>query len=291
MEPWKMFLVFLIVGLVNAHEENADRLETLAEEIEDTKIGQPGIYLALDALERNLNRLVGEKTGTAEEQAIKVEKYRTRLSVLEENVNYIKSFVEEEKLLDKSLTDISTKQLGVADERLDEMKQFTETAKDEARVLLGSAEVELQSVKTIADKRNFNLGGAIFYGGHGSACVEGANECHLASGECRDGQCQCKPGLSYDRKTQSCVEVCESYGEDFEVVPNRVIRGNNSAMYEDVSLKECKKKCVEALDFECVTLEYFNWYRACYLSAITMLEAEESWEYNSAGTHFQRNCD
>ena len=189
------------------------------------------------------------------------------------------------------MTDISTGQLVVVDERIDEMRQLTNAAKDEAKVLLGGAEVVLESVKNIADKRNFNLGGAIFYGGHGSACVEGANECHLVSGECRNGQCQCKPGLSYDRKTQSCVENCESYGEDFEVVPNRVIRGNNSAVFEDVSLKECKKNCTEAQDFECVTFEYFNWYRACYLSAITMLEAEDSWEYNSAGNHFQRNCD
>ena len=291
MNTRRIFLTLFTVALVKAHEENADRLEALAEEVDDIKHDQPGINLALDALEQNLNKLVDEKTGTAEEKAKKFERYNTRLSALEENVKYIKSFVDAEKQLDESLTNIYTDQLGVVDERVAKTRQLTEAAKEEATISLGSVEAVLQSVKNMADTRNFNLGGAIFYGGHGSACVEGADECQFAMSECRTGQCQCKPGLSYDRKSQTCVEKCESYGEDFEVVPNRAIRGNNSAVYEDVTLKECRKKCIEAQEFECVTFEYFNWYQVCYLSAITMLEAEDNWEYNAAGNHFQRNCD
>lgn len=286
-----LLLVLLVTVCVKAHEENTDMLNVLAEDLEEIKGGQEDIELAFETLKANLNELVSSKTGSAEDIARKSAKYDKRLRDLEENVKYIKSYIDAEKRLDDSLVDLTTKKLKEVDEQVAKTRQLTENAKNEADISLGGAEEILQSVKNTADNRNFNLGGAIFYGGHGSACVPGADECQLLRSECREGQCQCEPGLSYDRKTQTCIERCESYGLDFEVVSNRVIRGNNSAVFEDISLQECRQKCIDSEEFQCVTFEYFTWYKVCYLSEITMLEAEENWEYNGAGSHFQRNCN
>lgn len=300
----KIFLLLTVLACVIAHEDNTQKLEDLASELENIKTSQKFAYSALDALETNLNALFSaavklkeEEAKTKSEPKPRVEKerklkhYAKRLTALEENVRVLKSLVDAEGILDDKLIELTTYKLQDVDDLIAETKTLTDAAKDEVKVSLGRVEPTLKSVKETADKRNFNLGGTVFYGGHGSACIEGFYDCGLSESECRAGQCQCLPGLSYDRKSQSCVEECESYGLDFELVPNRVIRGNNSAVFNNVSLDECRQHCVEATHFVCITFDYFNWYDSCYLSEVTKLQEENNWEYNAAGTHFHRNCN
>ena len=289
---------------VNGHPSNTAVLNNLADEIEDIQTGQTDIYSALAALETNLDELVagigdekeepGAKIGAESKTKMTTSKLRNfseRLKALEENVKSIKSYVDGERKLDEILTELTTNKLEDVDEQIIEIKRLTNASKNEVKVSLGNVGVILKSVEDTADTRNFHLGGAIFYGGHGCACVRGNEECRDTLMECRAGQCQCIPGLSYDRKTRSCVKYCDFYGPDFEVVPNYVIRGNNSAVYENVSLRECRQMCINTTDFECVTFDYFNRFDACYLSEVTKLEEVDQWEYNGVGSHFQRNCD
>lgn len=301
MDVFKLLLLLLSLVCVNAHQDNTETLEQLASELNNVKTDQTFVYTALDALETNLNQLVAtvaehkdepeEKIDSGEDNSRKIKRYTERLKVLEDNVKSLKSFVDAERRLDDSLTELTTVKLEAVDDQISLTKTLTDAVKHEVNVQLGSVEPLMKSVKETADKRNFNLGGAIFYGGHGSACVAGNDDCRLPKTQCRAGQCQCLSGLSYDRKSQSCVEKCESYGLDFELVPNWVIRGNNSAVFDGVSLEECRQLCVNATEFECTTFEYFNWYDSCYLSEVTKLEEDGSWEYNSAGSYFQRNCN
>lgn len=304
MAVFRIWLLLVVTAVVSAHEDNTEKLEDLAYELEKVKSDQMYVDKALEALETNLSEMLAaamkpkeEKAeskigaGSKDENLSKFRRYIERLKALEEKVKSIKSFVEAERQLDASLTELTTDTLTDVDEKILETKRITDAVKDGVKISLGPVETILQSVKETADKRNFNLGGAVFYGGHGSACIGGNDECRVPKMHCRAGQCQCLPGLSYDRKTQSCVERCDSYGLDFELVPHRIIRGNNSAVYMDIRHEDCRQFCLNTTEFNCITYEYFDWYNDCYLSEITKLEEEEKWEYNSAGCHFQRNCN
>jgi hypothetical protein len=136
-----------------------------------------------------------------------------------------------------------------------------------------------------------NANGAVLYGGIGSACTDNGGECLGDDSECRGGRCQCLPGLSYDIQAQSCVSSCNKYGETYQSVSRKIIRGFNDKTVEKTTLAKCKKDCVDEKTFLCRSFDYFPQWRTCYMSASVVSEAtEDAWEYNSEGHHFQRDC-
>ena len=301
MATYTITLLLFGLVLVNGHTKNDRTLDKLSNELKKIEAKQTDIYDALDTLETNLNAMFAGIGGdnddnrvtvdeTARKSGGQIAQYAKRLKNLEQNIQSIKNYITGEKQLDAYLRELSTHKLNDIDEQLAKAEEFSDASKAVVRESLASVGVTLNSVRDIADKRNFHLGGAIFYGEHGSSCNEGNDECQAPMMECRAGQCRCISGFSYDRASRSCVEYCDVYGDDFEVVPNYILRGNNSEVHEHASLEDCKGLCRNATDFQCLTFDYFNRFEACYLSEVTKLEENDQWEYNGVGSHFQRNC-
>ena len=293
----KMFFILALIccGIVDAHYKNGPKIRKLKAGIEEIKSTQDDIFLAIDEIETNVTlRLQGIVGGpvvsTKAVDDLDLENFESRLSILEGTVDALKTYLAEEKRKDRRLRIRAEEAIGKINEKVLEAELLVDSTRESISQSVVGFEDELKSLNEAAN-RNTNIEGVIFYGGVGTSCSVGNDACIVSDSECRGGRCQCKPGYSYNKHTKECVTTCNKYGKTFQSVDNYVIRGHNDNVEEDKSLAECKKLCLTAEDFECRSYEYFKRWRHCYLSSETKLDAEDAWEYNSVGQHFQRDCD
>ena len=216
--------------------------------------------------------------------------FEEKLSSLEQQVSALKMYLMQEKKADI--------QLKVdAQNTINDMKTKVEESKTLTDELKGTVKNSLDDFNTKIDKVNktahltVNVKGVVFIGSIGSTCSYDAEDCNLPQSECRDRKCQCEIGLSFDNELNQCTDTCKQYGCTFQSARQRIIREFNDKIIENVTLSECKDHCIQETDFLCKSFDYFPRWETCYMSQRTKIDTpEEAWEYNSAGTHFQRDC-
>ena len=287
-----IFVVFL--GIVNGHYSNIPKIKKLKADIADIKLQQDAIYNAMDQIETNVtqriqNLKVGRTTSGISATDLDAEEFEGRLSILEGTVDALKRYLAAEKREDASLKIRSEKAIGQINDKVKEADLLVDSTINSISQSVSLFKDQLLTVNESA-QRNMHIEGVIFYGGVGTSCSAGNDACIVPRSECRGGRCQCEPGYSYDAHAKDCVKTCQKYGPSFQSVENYVIRGNNDLVLEDISFLDCKQYCLNATDFECHSIDYFQRWRHCYLSSVTKSEALDDWEYNSVGYHFQRDC-
>lgn len=292
---WILILLFICV-CTNGHIVNRVSIKRLQSKVKDLEAEQESIFIMLDSLETNMTAQISKIQGTsvaAPSGTTVVEidaKLEERLSNIEGKVEAIKNYLIGEKRGDIQLRKKSEEVIKEMKEKVKETENVIEALKNDVTNSLADFEDKIKDVNKTANVK-INANGAVLYGGIGSACTTNGGECMTKDSECRDGRCQCLPGLSYDIQAQSCVGSCGVYGETYQSVSRRIIRGFNDKKVESVSLGECKIKCIEEEDFKCRSFDYFPQWRDCYMSASVKSDApDEAWEYNSEGYHFQRDC-
>lgn len=289
-------LLFLVCfGIANGHYGNIPKISKLEADIQSVKDETDSIYGAMDQIETKFQQQIqklGPVSGTTAKPIGKLDfdDFEERLTILEDTVDAIKRYLMGEKAKDIELKIRSEDAINQINVKVDEAKLLVGNTKVEISRSVSEFEDALKSVNESA-QRNMNVKGVIRYGGVGTSCSAGNDACVVAKSECREGRCQCEPGYSYDKDAQQCVATCKSYGRSFQSVRKRVIRGHNDDIVENVSFAECKQRCYDADEFVCRSIDYFDSMRECYLSSITKLDAEDDWEYNSIGYHFQRDCE
>lgn len=304
------FYLFVAVSVllskaVFCHEENVKILEELEVKVGTIKEGQDTIRSGIKSLEdyflEEFKKLsTSEKSRDEKEEptepedavtSLEVKQYVDRLDKLEKNIEAIQSYVNSERETDYFLRGL-TGDIGKAfDADMIQVKNLAAGMKKELTDSLGNVNNELKAVEDFANSRNVIIGGVLYYDGIGSPCGPSFDVCRVDKSECRDGKCQCVPGLSHDSLHEECVETCEDgYGNTYQTVHNYIIRGNNNAILNETSLEECKEHCETEESFNCRSFDYFPRWDSCFLSENVKSDAEDAWEYNSAGIHFQRDC-
>ena len=293
-----MFIsVFVLIcfGIVNCHYSNIPRITEIEEDIESIKNAQTFIYGAMDTIEtdvaqkiQNLGLISATQTTSLDD--IDFEKYEERLVMLEDTIDSLQRYLMTEKRKDIGLKRRSEVSIDQINAKLNEAKELIGSTEAEMTKSVSDFEIQLKSVNKSA-QRNMDVKGVIVYGGVGTSCLTGHDVCVVDKSECRGGRCQCEAGYSYDAFAQQCVTSCKGYGLTFQSVENRVIRGHNDDIVENVSFLECKQHCLNATGFVCRSIDYFERFGECYLSSVTMPEVKDDWEYNSIGCHFQRDCE
>lgn len=284
-----LFLL-LCFGIVNGHYSNMPKIRQLQEGIESIKKEQTGIYDAMDEIETDISKQI-QNLGPAPGSTMSTDfdGFDERLTTLEETVDSLKRYLMAEKRKDIVLKSRSEDAIDKINDKVNEATVLVGSTKVDISKRVSEFEDTLKSVNQSA-QRNMNVEGVIMYGGVGTCCSAGNDACAVAKSECRKGRCQCEPGYSYDANAQQCVSTCPTYGTTFQSVEKRVIRGNNDDVVKDIPFSECKQCCLNATDFVCRSIDYFQSMKECYLSSVTKLEAEDNWEYNGIGDHFQRDC-
>lgn len=273
-----VFLTVFGVSSVIGHYSNVPLIDKLDKDVTELKDSQSKMYGHMDQMETNImKKLAVDDT------------FETRLSDIEETVDALKIYLTREKRRDTELVKRSEKAIRQINHKVTEARDLVANTKVDISKSVSDFENRLVSVKKSAE-RNMEVEGVIRYGGVGTSCSAGNDACAVEKSECRHGRCQCEPGYSYNALTQECTTSCTSYGTTFQSIENRVIRGHNDKVLEGVSFPECKKSCFDADGFVCRSIDYFASMKECYLSSVTALEAEDNWEYNSIGYHFQRDC-
>ena len=286
--------VLVCFGLVNCHYSNIPRITEIEEDLESIKNAQTFIYGAMDTIETDVAKKIQDlgltsATQTTSLDDIDFEKYEERLVMLEDTVDSLKRYLMTEKRKDIGLKRRSETAIDQINAKLNEANELVGSTKDDMSKSVTDFEIQLRSVNQSA-QRNMDVKGVIVYGGVGTSCLAGHDVCVVGKSECRGERCQCEPGYSYHAFAQECVTSCQDYGPTFQSVENRVIRGHNDDIVENVSFLECKQLCLNATDFVCRSIDYFQSLGECYLSSVTKPEVEGDWEYNSIGCHFQRDC-
>ena len=273
-----VFLTVFGVSSVIGHYSNVPLIDELDKDVRELKDSQSKMYEHMDRIETNImEKLSVDDT------------FETRLSDIEGTVDALKIYLTREKRRDTDLVKRSDKAIRQINQKVTEARDLVANTKVDISKCVSDFEDRLVSVKKSAE-RNMEVEGVIRYGGVGTSCSAGNDACAVEKSECRHGRCQCEPGYNYNKHTQECTTSCTSYGTTFQSIENRVIRGHNDKILEGVSFPECKKNCTDANDFVCRSIDYFASLQECYLSSVTALEAEDDWEYNSIGYHFQRDC-
>lgn len=273
--------VLLCFGLVSVkgHYKNVPLIDSLRKDIDALEANQAKIYEAMDDVETSvLRQLSADET------------FETRLSDLEGTVDALKTYLWSEKRKDIDLVIQSKEAIRQIKDKVTEASNLVSNTKVEISKSVTDFEDRLIAVNESA-QRNMDVKGVIMYGGVGTSCSAGNDACGVNKSECRRGRCQCEPGYSYNAYTQKCATSCQKYGTTFQSVEKRVIRGHNNEIFEEVSFSECKQRCIAAANYTCRSIDYFDSLNECYLSSATALEAEDDWEYNSIGYHFQRDCE
>ena len=273
-----VFLVLFCVSSVVGHYSNVPLIDKLDQDVKDLKDSQSKMYEHMDKIETNILQKLSVD-----------DSFETRLSGIEGTVDALRNYLTREKRRDTDLVKRSEKAIRQINHKVTEAQDLVSDTKVEISKSVSDFEDRLVSVKKSAE-RNMEVEGVIRYGGVGTSCSAGNDACAVEKSECRHGRCQCEAGYSYDAHSQECTATCKSYGNTFQSVAKRVIRGHNDKVLEGVSFPECKKSCTDATDFVCRSIDYFGSLKECYLSSVTALEAESDWEYNSIGYHFQRDC-
>lgn len=214
-----------------------------------------------------------------------------RLEQLEIKTSILEKHVHSEGKMDLFLQQLPSDFKAEIASEISKMKKMAEKMKNMLNSSLNPLDTLLSKVDSASKSRNLAIGGVLYLEGIGSACRIRSDVCRVVASECRDDVCQCLPGLSYDSLHQACVENCTVYGNTYQTVSNRIIRGFNNEAINNISLSECKKSCQNAKRFQCTSLDYFHNWKSCYLSEFRKKEAAaDAWEYNAAAVHFQRDC-
>lgn len=263
---------------MNGHYRNIPLIDGLKKDVGELKDSQAEMYDHMDRIENHIMKKLSVD-----------DTFETRLSDIEGTVDALKTYLTREKRKDIDLIKRSEKAIRQINDKVTEAKDLVKNTKVEISESVSDFEDRLKSVNKSA-QRNINVEGVIMYGGVGTSCSVGSDACAVEKSECRHGRCQCEPGYSYNAHAQECTTSCESFGITFQSVEKRVIRGHNDKVLEGVSLPECKNNCINSVDFICRSFDYFYSMKECYLSSVTALDAEDAWEYNSIGCHFQRDC-
>ncbi|KAL4222159.1 hypothetical protein ACF0H5_018199 [Mactra antiquata] len=217
---------------------------------------------------------------------------KKRLERLEKAVNALEHFLFDENIKNiESLRDLKTTVVQDVKSDLKEVNKKSADMLAEVDEIVAEVREDLSEIETDANARNVIVGDLLYYHGIKSPCDEWYGSCSMANSVCRDGMCQCSAGFSYDSLRQTCVEECpHGYGNTYQVVNNHIIRGFNRRIVNETSADNCKRLCEEEQTFVCRSLDYFPRQKQCYMSASSKPDAEDGWEYNGAGVHFQRDC-
>lgn len=289
---YSFILTSLVIStLVSCHDENENILHDLQERTDEIGEG----YEIIHELIQSLNDTVLEggipEPRKNETVSLNVKNFIDRLDTLESNIAAIESYVQGERETDTFLRGLSGAIGQAFDDTMQEVKQLADGLRNELKESFVNVNQELTEVEEFSNSRNVIIGGILYYDGIGSACGSSFDVCHVENSACRDDKYQCKLGLSYDGLQQSCVDRCErGYGNTYQTVYNYIIRDNNYDTVNGTSLKECQQRCETDEAFLCRSFDYFPRWNTCYLSEHTKSDADEWWEYNSAGIHFQRDC-
>lgn len=288
----------ILLAGINGHIINRASIKKLQNDVENLQRDQEDMYKMLDSLETNLTAQISKIGGTMPGGTVSISQpvqidtnFEKRLSDMEGKIEAIKNYLLGEKqgdiLLREKSEEVIKEMKGKVQETgavIDELKVDVQNSLKEFEIMIGDVN------KTANVKINSN--GAVLYGGIGSACTSGGDECLSENSECRGGRCQCIPGMSYNLNTRTCGESCEKYGETYQSVNRRIIRGFNDDTVKNLTLAECKKRCIEDTGFLCRSIDYFPHWHTCYMSAsVKSASTEDAWEYNSEGIHFQRDCE
>lgn len=294
---WIYTLLTLLVLTTESVHANRFKIRKLEKQIATLKADQEFIYETLDELEKNLTakietRTIGQEPVVSKEPQVTVigSSFESRLSDLEGKIETIKNYLMGEKRGDIQLRKKSEKVIEEMNGKVKQTENVIVELKKEVKDSITKFENKISEVNKTANVK-INANGAVLYGGIGSACTAHGGECLGDDSECRGGRCQCLPGLSYDIQAQSCVSSCNVYGETYQSVSRKIIRGFNDKTVEETTLAKCKKDCVEETTFLCKSFDYFPQWHTCYMSASIKSDApEDAWEYNTEGFHFQRDC-
>ena len=293
------FFVICIVLLL------ASSTETFGDDEEEIRLGLESISesnsLILDSLEIltpyfQWLDMAGEDRKAEREAKQKIivekrEKWRKKLDRLEKDIAVLVGYYADEANTDKLLENLSGEVLDNINNQAEtiktgitEMKKFLDTS-------LSGVDTVLTSVKKSAVSRNVKVAGVVLYGGIGSACIY-PTDCVVANSECRQGICQCNPGLSFDSLRNTCQDDCLAYGTTYQFAKNKIIAEFNNLELQEKTLDECKRECErDDLGFICRSIDYFPLWKKCFLSEHTRSGVpDSSWIYNGAGIHFQRDC-
>lgn len=291
-----MIILLAFCVSINGHIVNRHAIKSLQRQVRTLESEQESVINMLYTLETNLTAKISAmqgKTGAVSPgtQVVSIgEGFEERLVGLEGKIETIKNYLMGEKKGDILLRKKSEEVIKEMKEKVRETNNVIQTLKDEVTISLVNFENKITEVNKTANVK-INANGAVLYGGVGSACTSNGGECVTDQSECRDGRCQCEPGLSYNVQARSCAESCSVYGETYQSVSRRIIRGFNDLKLDSVSLAECKKRCITEETFKCRSFDYFPQWRDCYMSSSVKSDTpDDAWEYNSEGYHFQRDC-
>lgn len=294
---WHFILLGIFVSSVHGHIINRASILKLEDEVNALKREQERMYTMLDALETDLTSKIATHglglPGVIETQSLPGmdTNYEERLSEMEGKIDAIKTYLMGEKKVDMVLRDRSEGVINQMTDKVTETGTVIEDLKIDVQNSITKFKDMIVDVNRTANVK-INANGAVLYGGIGSACTSNGGECVGEDSECRGGRCQCIPGLSYDVQSRACVESCRKYGETYQSVSRKIIRGFNDDTLKNITLAECKEKCIKETKFTCRSFDYFQHWHTCYLSQSVKSEGTAaSWEYNSEGIHFQRDCE
>ncbi|KAH3704619.1 hypothetical protein DPMN_079678 [Dreissena polymorpha] len=213
----------------------------------------------------------------------------TQLEKMDEAIGVIVTAIKRRKGRSGPIRNSAVTEVQGMEKKVKETNTFIDSLKKLSNVQLEKVADNIARVNRSAFVK-VNANGAVLYGGVGSKCIDTSGECVTPNSECRVGKCQCSLGLSYNLGTQSCVGSCTEYGSTYQSVPLWIIRGFNDRVLNATTLVTCAETCALEKSFVCRSFDWFPHFRTCYLSANAKTGAEDAWEYNSAGYHFQRDC-
>lgn len=298
-----LLLFFALLAVVRGHGYLRRSITKLENKVRLLEAENDRIYSAMDYLESNLTaqidaysggaggRIISQVSGKGGQSVKMSADFEERLKALEERIHAIKNYLQVEKKLDVALRVKSDEVINVMEGKVTETDQVIDQLKTNVDNTLKDFETRIDEVNTIANVI-INSDGTVMYGKIGSACTTYGQECTDDNSECRSGRCQCLPGLSYDIHERKCVKSCGGYGTTYQVVSRKIIRGYNDLTLNSTNLAECKKTCEAENAFQCRSFDYFPQWKQCYLSKNVVSDiTDNSWEYNSEGIHFQRDCN
>ena len=271
-----VLVLCLVLGFANYHAVNGVTLEkvlALVKELQQQRKDQASATTPAPPI---------SQTSDAE--------FLQKLDIIEGRVKAIKIYLMGEKNADRRLREKSNKVITEMKSKITETDDVIGELREVVKNTLIAFDDNIVDVNKTAHVK-VNAYGAVLYGGVGSACSAKNGECATANSECRGGKCQCIPGFSFDRRDRECKSACDSYGATYQTVDRRIIRGYNELTLEESELQDCIDRCNTETSFVCRSFDFFPRWHTCYLSTSVKTDvAEELWEYNKEGYHFQRDC-
>ncbi|KAH3719398.1 uncharacterized protein LOC127855005 [Dreissena polymorpha] len=319
---YTLLILVNVLYTVTGHDENDPKISKLQVNADREWKIQEDIAKNLATLSAEVDRLKaqadnlereGAKHRSLDTAALRQQHRLERIEKLVRDIRNLEDYLTDDGALDKHFVNLNVTVEKEIDAKIkvvnDRVGQMNAKIKED----LGGVGTITDRIEQTADKRNVVVGGVVYYMGIGSACTEDVDICRVGKSECREGICQCEPGLSSDSLRQTCVDKCEGgYGRSYQTVNNYAIRGYNNMELLNVTLENCKARCEAANAFVCRTFDYFPDWKSCYLSEkvksdvepvkafpsndgtydadLDVRDKEDGWEYNGAAIHFQRDC-